>query len=61
MSKSKLRCPYCDHALSVSLFTGYLGAKGGTTTGPTKARSREQAQKAAAARWAKYHAEKAKK
>lgn len=56
MSKQKLRCPYCNHVLSVSLFTGFLGAKGGKTSGPTKARTREQAQKAAAARWAKYKA-----
>jgi len=61
MAKPKLICPHCNQPLSISLFTGFLGSKGGTTTGPTKARTREQAQKAAKARWKKWRAEKAKK
>ena len=60
MAKPQLRCPHCNHVLNVSLFTGFLGTKGGTTTGPTKARTREQAQKAAAARWAKQKEKKDK-
>jgi hypothetical protein len=63
--KPTVVCPHCGNELSMSLFAGALGAKGGRTKGPTKARTSEQASAAgkagAKARWAKWRAEKAKK
>ncbi len=64
MAKQKVLCPHCGGELSMALLAGLLGKKGGKTTGPTKARTREQASAAgkagAKARWAKWQAEKGK-
>jgi hypothetical protein len=47
MVKPKFRCPYCDHVLTVSDYAKFLGSLGGSTTGPKKARTSEQARAAA--------------
>lgn len=46
-------CPHCKSEKSSTHFSCAAGAKGGATTGPTKARTSEQARAAANARWAK--------
>lgn len=57
----KVPCPHCGKPINPAQLLGALGgAKGGKTTGQTKARSSASARAAAVARWAKYHAEKAK-
>jgi len=42
----------------VRAYMAAIGSKGGKTTGITKARPREQMQRAAAIRWAKWRKEK---
>ena len=55
MAKAKLRCPHCNQPLSVSLFTSFLGTKGGAAgTGAAKRRTPEQYIAAGKARWAKH-------
>lgn len=45
--------PVCPIHLRAMICPCCTGSKGGKTTGPSKARTGEQAQKAAKARWAK--------
>jgi hypothetical protein len=49
-------CPACLKMVPITHFSCAAGAKGGATCGPSKARSREQAQAAANAGWAKRRA-----
>lgn len=58
----KAKCPKCKSPLpSYLVDTREAGGKGGRATGPQKARSTEQASRAARARWEKVAAEKNKK
>jgi hypothetical protein len=56
-----VKCPHCNKPLPASFVdTRATGSKGGKVKGPSKARTREQAQAAIRARWAKYRATQAK-
>jgi len=50
-----MNCPYCKKQIPAKSAAAALGAIGGLATGPRKARTTEQARKAANARWAKAH------
>ena len=56
-----VKCPNCNKPLPASFVdTRATGSKGGKVKGPSKARTREQAQAAIRARWAKNRAKQAK-
>jgi general stress protein YciG len=48
-----MKCPKCKTKIPESLIAAELGRKGGKTKGANKARTSEQASKAARARWDK--------
>ena len=50
-----VKCPNCNKSLPASFVdTRATGSKGGKVKGPSKARTRKQAQAAIAVRWEKY-------
>lgn len=52
-----MNCPHCNKTLPAHIVdTRATGSKGGKVKSPLKARTREQAQAAIRARWAKYRA-----
>jgi hypothetical protein len=52
-----MNCPHCKKPLPASFVdTRAAGSKGGKVKSPLKARTREQAQAAIRARWAKHKA-----
>jgi len=55
-----MKCPKCGTNIPNAVDVREIGSKGGKVKGPSKARTREQAQAAIRARWAKYRAKKAK-
>jgi hypothetical protein len=55
-----MNCPHCKKPLPASFVdTRAAGSKGGKVKSPLKARTREQAQAAIRARWAKHKAKPA--
>ena len=57
---SGMKCPKCGTDIPHAVDVRSIGSKGGKVKSPLKARTREQAQAAIRARWAKYRAKKAK-
>jgi hypothetical protein len=55
-----MNCPHCHKPIPNAVDVRSIGSKGGKVKGPSKARTREQAQAAIRARWAKYRAKQAK-
>jgi hypothetical protein len=45
-----MKCPHCQKNISDKTIAKHLASKGGSTTGPSKARSSEQARAAVMAR-----------
>lgn len=46
-----MKCPHCGKTITAHRAAALLGARGGRATGPRKARTSEQARKAALASW----------
>jgi hypothetical protein len=57
-NKPDITCPHCGQPLTPKFIYESFGKLAGRTTGKAKARTHEQAQKAAAARWEKWRADK---
>jgi len=52
-----MNCPHCKKQIPAKSAAAALGKLGGLATGPRKARTTEQARKAALARWEKFRKE----
>jgi hypothetical protein len=50
VSANKMNCPHCNKRISDKVLAKHLASKGGSATGPSKARSSEQARAAVMAR-----------
>jgi hypothetical protein len=60
MKKPPILCPHCGHNITKFALKAAT-SRGGQTTGPSKARTHEQASKAARTRWANERAKKSAK
>ena len=54
-----MNCPHCHKPIPHAVDVRSIGSKGGKVKSPLKARTREQAQAAIRARWAKHKAKPA--